>query len=264
MSERRCLDAGADNDAHGFVAHRPPGALRLARSAAGQAVEAVASLVTLPVRAIGLLGAAELLVTRVTVLVGRIEEMVARVTLIATDAEEMVRDVRAVVHDVEATAGRAALAVAEVEAVIATATLAVREAAAVAAGAATVVRSADGVSADAAAVVIRAAAAAGEADALLAAYSPTLRTGAPMARRFVEHVTADEVTAAIRIVDQLPRLLEHLTTDVLPILATVERVGPDIHALLEATRDLQLAVAGLPGLKMLRRRGEEKLADGND
>src|SRR4051794_16969429 len=24
MSERRCLDAGADNDAHGFVAHRPP------------------------------------------------------------------------------------------------------------------------------------------------------------------------------------------------------------------------------------------------
>ncbi|MFE9869776.1 hypothetical protein ACFYON_03950 [Micromonospora sp. NPDC005686] len=42
----------------------------------------------------------------------------------------------------------------------------------------------------------------------------------------------------------------------LPILATLDRVGPDLHDLLDVTRDLKLAVAGIPGLGMLRRRGE--------
>jgi hypothetical protein len=48
---------------------------------------------------------------------------------------------------------------------------------------------------------------------------------------------------------------------VLPILSTLDRVGPDIHDLLEVTRDLKLAIAGIPGLGMLRRRGEDRLAD---
>ena len=34
----------------------------------------------------------------------------------------------------------------------------------------------------------------------------------------------------------------------MPILATLDRVGPDIHDLLEVTRDLRLAIAGIPGL----------------
>jgi hypothetical protein len=66
------------------------------------------------------------------------------------------------------------------------------------------------------------------------------------------------VTAAIRLVDELPRLRGHLTTDVLPLLGTLERVGPDVHALLEVTRDLKLAVTGIPGFRMLRRRGEDR------
>ena len=61
-------------------------------------------------------------------------------------------------------------------------------------------------------------------------------------------------------VDELPKLKEHLTADILPILATLDRVGPDLHDLLDVTRDLKLAVAGIPGLGMLRRRGE-KLTD---
>jgi hypothetical protein len=62
------------------------------------------------------------------------------------------------------------------------------------------------------------------------------------------------VTAAIRLVDELPKLKQHLTADILPILATLDRVGPDLHDLLDVTRDLKLAVAGIPGLGMLRRR----------
>ncbi|MFD0824012.1 hypothetical protein ACFQ0D_38105, partial [Micromonospora zhanjiangensis] len=100
------------------------------------------------------------------------------------------------------------------------------------------------------------------ADELLTAYGATLRKGAPMAARFVEQLSPEEVDAAIRLIDELPRLTEHLTSDVLPILATLDRVGPDIHDLLGVTRDLKLAVAGIPGMRMLRRRGENKAADG--
>ncbi len=221
-----------------------------ARSVVGQAVEAAAALATLPVRVFQVLGSAELLVTRMTVLAEQAEDLVGRTAVMVTD--------------IDATAVRARGAVEHVETIAAAAALTVREAAAVAAAAAKVVDGADDVSAEAAAVVLRAGTLAGEADALLGAYAPTLRTAAPMASRFIEQVSHEELTAAIRIVDQLPRLLDHLTTDVLPILATMERVGPDIHSLLEATRDLQLAVAGIPGLKILRRRGEEKLSDEDD
>ena len=63
------------------------------------------------------------------------------------------------------------------------------------------------------------------------------------------------------MVDELPRLREHLSDDVLPLLGKLDQVGPDIHQLLEVTQDLHLAIAGLPGLKMLRRRGEEKIEE---
>ena len=68
-------------------------------------------------------------------------------------------------------------------------------------------------------------------------------------------------SSAIRLVDELPRLTGHLTSDVLPILATLDRVGPDIHDLLNVTRDLKLAIAGIPGLAMLRRRGEGRTSE---
>ena len=82
-----------------------------------------------------------------------------------------------------------------------------------------------------------------------------------MANRFVAELSHEEVVAAIRLVDELPKLKEHLTSDVLPILATLDRVGPDLHDLLDVTRDLKLAVAGIPGLGMLRRRGERRSDD---
>jgi hypothetical protein len=51
----------------------------------------------------------------------------------------------------------------------------------------------------------------------------------------------------------------------MPLLGKLDQVGPDLHKLLEVTEDLRLAIAGLPGLRMLRRRGEgraEEAADG--
>jgi hypothetical protein len=76
--------------------------------------------------------------------------------------------------------------------------------------------------------------------------------------RFAEEFSTHEVAAAIALVDELPRLAVHLTDDIMPILATLDRVGPDIHELLEVANDVRQAILGIPGFDFLRRRGEDK------
>jgi methyl-accepting chemotaxis protein len=76
--------------------------------------------------------------------------------------------------------------------------------------------------------------------------------------KFVAELSAHEVEAAIKLVDELPKLAEHMTRDIMPILGTMERVGPDIHELLDVVKDLRQAIQGIPGFGYLRRRGEEK------
>jgi len=132
----------------------------------------------------------------------------------------------------------------EIEVLLVRVTAIVDEARSVTDSAAVVVREAARTSADA-------AEAATTARALIAAYEPP-------ARQFVEHLSPEEVDAAIRMVDELPRLAQHLNEDVMPILATLDRVGPDIHELLGVTRDLRQAIVGIPGFAALRRRGEGK------
>ena len=60
------------------------------------------------------------------------------------------------------------------------------------------------------------------------------------------------------MVDQLPQLRDHLVEDVMPLLGKLDQMGPDLHKLLEVTEDLHLAISGLPGLRLLKRRGEER------
>jgi ABC-type transporter Mla subunit MlaD len=110
------------------------------------------------------------------------------------------------------------------------------------------IATAERTSSAAATVVTQAARTAGTADELVTAYEPAVR-------RFVDNLSPEEVDAAIRLIDDLPRLAHHLNTDVMPILATLDRVGPDIHELLNVTRDLRQAIVGIPGFAMLRRRG---------
>jgi hypothetical protein len=141
----------------------------------------------------------------------------------------------------------AAEAIRETKAILAAVALAVDEVARIAGTAAGVVEQAQTTSA--------------EARELLDGYAPTLRRAAPLAARFVEELTPEEVTAAIKMIDELPRLREHLSHDVMPLLGKLDQVGPDLHALLEVTNDLHLAIIGLPGLKLLRRRGEERVAE---
>ena len=219
---------------------RPAALFDLTRFAVDQASSAATTLAGLPARAFSVLDSAEALVRRIGTIVDRVETTLDRTERIVEAAEETIDQVRSVT----------ALATAPIE-----------QATRVAAAAAVVVAEAERVASRAASMVARTEVTAATADELLAAYAGTLRKGAPMASRFVEQLTPEEVDAAIRLVDELPKLTAHLTSDVLPILATLDRVGPDIHDLLNVTRDLKLAIAGIPGLAMLRRRGEGRSSD---
>jgi ABC-type transporter Mla subunit MlaD len=205
---------------------RPATVLGLTRAAVTGSASALAAV---PARAFGVLDSVETLVRRIDAVVDRVEELIDR-------AERTIERAERTVEQTERTIERAERTVDQV----------------------------DQVSGAATALVARSELIAGTADELLTAYERTLRRAAPMASRFVEQLSPEEVDAAIRLVDELPRLTGHLTADVLPILAKLDRVGPDIHDLLEVTRDLKLAVAGIPGLRMLRRRGEGRLADEAD
>ncbi|WBB82065.1 hypothetical protein O7606_12270 [Micromonospora sp. WMMD882] len=244
---------------------RPTAVFGLTRSAFDQAWGSAASFAAVPARAFAVLDSVEALVARIDAVADRIEAVVDRVeeTLDRTDrvverAEAVSSSAATVVTDAETVAARAKAVVTEAETVAARAGTVVSEAETVAARAGTVVAEAGAVAGRAAGTVETARAAAAVAGELLSAYEPALRRAAPMAARFVEQLSQEEVTAAIRLVDELPKLKEHLTADVLPILATLDRVGPDLHDLLDVTRDLKLAVAGIPGLGMLRRRGERR------
>ncbi|MEV0806563.1 hypothetical protein [Micromonospora sp. NPDC050200] len=232
---------------------RPSAVVGLTRSALDQAFGSAASFAAVPARAFAVLDGVEALLDRINGVVDRIEGTLDRTDRMLTDGEAAVREV-AVISAAATSAIETATEVAAAAAVV------VGEAEQVSAAAAVVVAEADAVAGRAAGTVIAAEKASATAAELLAAYEPALRRAAPMATRFVEQLSHEEVTAAIRLVDELPKLKEHLTADILPILATLDRVGPDLHDLLDVTRDLKLAVAGIPGLGMLRRRGE-RLSD---
>jgi ABC-type transporter Mla subunit MlaD len=95
-------------------------------------------------------------------------------------------------------------------------------------------------------------------DRTLTTWEAPLRTLAPAAQRFADGLDEAEVTAAITLVDRMPTLLDHVENDVLPMLQNLDRVGPDLHEVLEVVQDLRRVVTGLPGIGLLRRRGEEE------
>lgn len=95
-------------------------------------------------------------------------------------------------------------------------------------------------------------------DVLLTTWEAPLRKLAPAAEKFAESLDPAEVEAAITLVDRMPVVLDHLENDVLPMLRQMDRVGPDVHELLEVVEDLRRVVTGLPGVGLLRRRSDDE------
>ena len=101
-------------------------------------------------------------------------------------------------------------------------------------------------------------------DTLLGTWEPVGRKLAPQAARLADSLSGHEADAAIALIDRMPVVLEHLDTDLLPVLRTLDRVGPDLHELLEVVEDLRRVMTGLPGVGLLRRRGDSEPPDERD
>jgi hypothetical protein len=239
----------------------PAALVELGRYAIGQAVETAASVATVPVRVLGLLGQTELLVNRITLLAERAEALIERVDGVIDGVDDTLRETRTLMAAAALTAEEANTVAVRAAGIVEGASAAMEGATAAVAGASAIVTDAAAITDAASGVLREAGATSAEVRELLDAYAPTLRQAAPLAARFVQELTPEEVTAAIRMIDELPRLREHLTDDVMPLLGKLDQVGPDLHSLLEVTNDLYLAIIGLPGLKLLRRRGEGRIAE---
>ncbi|WKK10510.1 ribulose 1,5-bisphosphate carboxylase large subunit [Rhodococcus ruber] len=173
---------------------------------------------------------------RVVNLLETTEALVGRIDGVVTDAREIVARIDDVVTDARATVGR----VGEV----------VDSSSAVVGDAATVARRAQDVVASAG----RTSDSAGE---LLDTYAPMATRAAPLAGQFIDELSAEEVHAAVVLLDQLPELADRMTA-LMPILGTLETVAPEIHELLGVAKDVRQAIVGVPGFNFLRRRGEDK------
>ena len=66
------------------------------------------------------------------------------------------------------------------------------------------------------------------------------------------------MAALVRLVDTLPELTDSMEKDVMPVLATLGTVAPDVHDLLTVARELNDMLAKVTGMGRLKRRMDEE------
>ncbi len=208
-----------------------------ARAALGWTDEAVTVVAALPERVSGLLNAVEGLIARIDGVATRVEALLTRAEGLVGGVEDVVVRVGTAADDAEAV---------------------VVHAGAIADGAAGLIGKAEEVAERAGALVTSVGATSTSAQELLEAFQPMAQRAAPLAHQFIEEFSETEVLALIRLIDQVPVFTEHMESDIMPILATLDRVGPDVHELLEVLKDVRLAIEGIPGFRLLRRRADER------
>lgn len=182
--------------------------------------------------------------------------LVAGLPLRVADA---LTDVEVLIIRVGAVVDEATVAINEARQVVLAAAGVIAGAESTVAGAGRVTQGTEAVVAETTAIVRDAGQASATALELVKTWQPIANQAAPLASRFVSSISEEELQAAIHVIDQLPKLTHHLQTDVMPLLATLDRAGPDIHELLDVAKDVREAIAGIPGFTFFRKRGEHKL-----
>jgi len=98
------------------------------------------------------------------------------------------------------------------------------------------------------------------ADTLLAGLEPSLTKLQPTLERLADSTHPQEVDAMVRLIDQLPVLAEQMERDLLPVMRTLGSVAPDLHDLLDVSRELNGMLAKLPGMGRIKKRVDEQQA----
>lgn len=94
--------------------------------------------------------------------------------------------------------------------------------------------------------------------ALLDRLEPSLTQLQPTLDRLAETTDPGEVDALVALVDQLPLLTAKVDTDVIPMLHALSTVAPDMHDLLDTSRELNELLGKLPGMGRIKKKVEEE------
>lgn len=97
--------------------------------------------------------------------------------------------------------------------------------------------------------------------ALVDALEPSLTRLQPTLQTLADTTHPDEVAALVTLVDHLPAVTLQVERDVLPVLASLGSVAPDLHELLDVSRELNELLGKIPGIGRLKRRVEEEDED---
>ncbi len=219
----------------------------LAMRGIGSGLSVGMQLISLPTRVIGIVERTEDLLTRVEVVTRRIEHVSVDVESIAARANGIVLEIRSVVEGARNIVAASAATVAAIDPILARTGETIEHAA-------QFTKLAEGLSDRAGDLV-------GDGERMLGQVRPLVERAVPQVRRFVEQLTDQEVDAAIAMVDELPELAHSLKTDIVPILATLDGLAPNVEELVKLTDDVRQAILGIPGFGRLRRRGAEKLEE---
>ncbi|HSE07724.1 MAG TPA: hypothetical protein VLB29_03575 [Nocardioidaceae bacterium] len=92
---------------------------------------------------------------------------------------------------------------------------------------------------------------------LLDSTEPSLVKLQPTLERLAETTDPREVDALVLLVDHLPVLATKMETDVIPIMDSLSTVAPDLHELLDVSRELNEMLAKVPGLGRVLKRNDE-------
>lgn len=244
----------------------PRDVLGVARATASWAFDTAVFVVVLPVRVATVLTDVEQVLARITdvaaeaaVAVAEVRRIVEGAAEVIAGAERTVEGAAAVIAGVERTVEGAAGVIAEAGSTVDRAGRVTDGAERTVEGAAQAISRADTTVADAARTIVEAAHATQALMTLLDTWRPITEQAAPLAGRFFQEFSEEELQATLRAVDQLPALTAHLRNDVMPLLASLDRAGPDVHELLDVAKDVREAIAGIPGFTFLRRRGEHRI-----
>jgi hypothetical protein len=202
-----------------------------------------AQVAALPVRLVRLVGDAEVLLGRAAALAAAAEDLIAGLEKVRAQAA-------------------AALGLAEQLSGRAGATL--EQAAAVAGRAAVVVERSGAVADRADNAVTIARQSADDAQQVLATIRPMVAEATPLARRFVDGLSVEQAERLGRLIGELPALVERLRVEAPGALDGLHGVGPDVSELLRTAQEVRHALHGLPGIGLLRRRGEDRLEQQDD
>jgi DNA repair ATPase RecN len=93
---------------------------------------------------------------------------------------------------------------------------------------------------------------------LLDSTEPSLTKLQPTLERLAETTDPAEVDALVSVIDMLPVLAARLETDIVPVMNSLSTVAPDLHDLLDVSRELNEMLAAVPGLGWMKRRIDDE------